>query len=100
MSVYPWTVVNLFKSASTIKIQPSGLVEYKANIITSPNVTCSRHDIAEILLMWLMTTVTHSITVFLKKNILLIETLVTMCDKIIISNVWHHEGRVPESQDI
>jgi len=43
----------IFQGACTIKIQLSLLVWYKADIIiTSMDVTYSRHDIAEKLLIW------------------------------------------------
>ena len=41
----------LFQLVSTIKIQQRDLVWYKSDIITS-NVICSRHNIAEQLLIW------------------------------------------------
>jgi len=44
----------LFQWASTIKIQLSVMVKYKSDIIiiNSLNDICSRHDIAERLLIW------------------------------------------------
>ena len=47
---------------NTKKIQLSMLILYKVNIIIiSSNVTCSRHDLAENLLTWCYTTITHSL---------------------------------------
>ena len=51
----------MFQWSSTIKIQYSVMVEYKADIIIiSLNLTYSRHDPAEILLLLRLWTTTHS----------------------------------------
>jgi hypothetical protein len=52
----------LFKSASTTKIQLSVLVLYKVGLIfISSNVTCSRHDMTEKVLIWCHIIITHSL---------------------------------------